>query len=114
MGAKSFSIKVPHNCPANLDIEWDTSLMTKAKVNTCSNPLVSSRKVVEKEMLEIFQRNPDRNIPVVANVVRAVQRKKNSHLIRKTQLCTLNGVKMLLNGIGVTFNLLFIQVQFAC
>jgi hypothetical protein len=40
--------------------------------------LVSSRKVVEKEMLEIFQRNPDRNIPVVANVVRAVQRKKQS------------------------------------
>jgi hypothetical protein len=78
MGAKSFSIKVPHNCPANLDIEWDTSLMTKAKVNTCSNPLVSSRKVVEKEMLEIFQRNPDRNIPVVANVVREVQRKKQS------------------------------------
>ncbi|XP_046445142.1 uncharacterized protein LOC124194801 [Daphnia pulex] len=78
MGAKSFSVKVPHTCPANLDVERDASLITKAKVNACSNPLASSRKVVEKEMLQIFQQNPDRNLPVVANVVRAVQRKKQS------------------------------------
>ncbi|EFX72194.1 hypothetical protein DAPPUDRAFT_254642 [Daphnia pulex] len=78
MGAKSFSVKVPHTCPANLDVERDASLITKAKVNACSNPLVSSRKVVEKEMVKIFQQNPDRNLPVVANVVRAVQRKKQS------------------------------------
>ncbi|EFX75574.1 hypothetical protein DAPPUDRAFT_323258 [Daphnia pulex] len=72
MGAKSFSVKVPHTCPANLDVEQDASLITKTKVNACSDPLVSSRKVVEKEMLKIFQQNPDRNLPVVANVVRAV------------------------------------------
>jgi hypothetical protein len=37
MGAKSLSVKVPHTCPANLDVERDASLITKAKVNACSN-----------------------------------------------------------------------------
>ena len=108
MGATSCTIKVPHTCPANLDVERDASLITKAKVNACSNPLVSSRKVVEKEMLEIFQRN----LPVVANVVRAVQRKKQSSYPKNPTDLHFEWGKMLLNCIGVTFNQFFLYRSF--
>jgi hypothetical protein len=75
-------------------------VLSKAKGNACSKSLVSSRKILVKEILEIFQRDPQRSLPVMANVVRAVQRKKNSRFIWKTLLYfTLNGVKILLNCI---------------
>ncbi|EFX69725.1 hypothetical protein DAPPUDRAFT_328798 [Daphnia pulex] len=87
MGAKSFSVKVPHTCPANLDVERDASLITKAKVNACSNPLVSSRKGVEKEMLKIFQRPFERCIPdgyFRADVLIDTPRRYARHLIFAT------------------------------
>ncbi len=43
------------------------------------NPLVSAEVVVEKEMMDEFTKDPSRDLPVKANIIRAVQRKKQSH-----------------------------------
>ena len=43
------------------------------------NPLVSAKGVVEKEMMDEFTKDPSCNLPVRANIIRAVQRKKQSH-----------------------------------
>ena len=43
------------------------------------NPLVSAKGGVEKEMMDEFTKDPSRNLPVRANIIRAVQRKKQSH-----------------------------------
>jgi hypothetical protein len=76
----------------------NVQVLSKAKGNACSKSLVSSRKILVKEILEIFQRDPQRSLPVMANVVRAVQRKKTVVLSEKPYF-TLNGVKILLNCI---------------
>jgi hypothetical protein len=72
----NFIIKVPHTCPANMDISRDASIIMKAKTQAINNPLISARAVVEKEMLVEFAKNPSRDLPVKDNIIRAVQRKK--------------------------------------
>jgi hypothetical protein len=50
----NFNIKVPHTCPANMDISRDASIIMKLKTQAIKNTLVSARAVVEKEMLVEF------------------------------------------------------------
>jgi hypothetical protein len=78
LATTSFLLKVQHTCPPNLDVDRDASLIARAKANAFANPLISARKVVEKELVKVHEKDTERHLPVVANIVRAVQRKKQS------------------------------------
>jgi hypothetical protein len=76
-------MRKPHTCPKNLDVARDASIITKAKAGALLNPLISARTVVEKEVMAEYDKDPSRDLPLVANIIRAVQRAKQPKYPKK-------------------------------
>ena len=79
MNATTFITGIPHTCESEKNVSRDAVIRAKAKAMGILNPLVSAKGVVEKEMMDEFTKDPSCNLPVRANIIRAVQRKKQSH-----------------------------------
>jgi hypothetical protein len=85
LATTTFLLKVQHTCPPNLDVDRDA-------LYAFANPLISARKVVEKELVKVFEKDTERHLPVVANIVRAVQRKKQLAFPKTQHISISNGV----------------------
>jgi hypothetical protein len=70
--------------PPNLDVNRDASLIAKAKANAFPYPLISARKVVEKELVKVYEQAPERLLPVMGKILRVVQQEKAVGISQKT------------------------------
>ncbi len=68
--------KTPHTCKKTQDKSLQAEIVATVKKEVAQNVFASAKQVVEPIFLQHFEKDPEKNLPVLYNITRAAQRQK--------------------------------------